>query len=85
MNLWEVYVNDLSELPEEKELALSIRTLNPGIYKYTYKRVKAQVSAAPDRYADRLQVRFGRGQLSDKQFSIKILEEVKFIPDKYLH
>lgn len=84
MSQWEVFVNDLSELPEDQDLALSVRTLNPGIYKYTYKRVLARVSAQADRYEDRLQVRFGRGQLANQVFSIKVLDDVKFIPDKYL-
>ena len=46
MNQWEVFVMDMSELAEGKDIELSIRTLNPGLQKYTYKRVKAQVSSA---------------------------------------
>lgn len=84
MNQWEVFVMDLSELAEGKDLELTIRTLNPGIHKYTYKRVKAKVSPALDKFEDRLQVRFGRGQLSDKKFSIQVLEEVQRTPAKYL-
>lgn len=84
MNQWEVFVMDLAELAEGKELELSIRTLNEGIHKYTYKRVKARVSADMAQFADRLQVRFGRGQLSDKRFSIQVIEEVPRIPARYL-
>jgi len=84
MNLWEVFVLDLGELPAGKDLELTIRTLNPGIHKYTYKRVKCEVSGELDQYEDRLQVRFGRGQLSDKRFSIRVIEEVPRIPAKYL-
>lgn len=76
MNKWEVFVNDLSELPEGEGLELTIRTLNDGMHKYTYKRVTAEVSNSPDQYPDSLQVRFGRGQLSDKKFSINILGEI---------
>ena len=35
MNQWEVFVNDVKELAEDTELELTIRTLNPGIHKYT--------------------------------------------------
>ncbi|MEW5891044.1 MAG: phenylphosphate carboxylase subunit gamma [Pseudomonadota bacterium] len=83
MNQWEVFVMDLAELAEGKELELTIRTLNPGIHKYTYKRVRARVSAALDRFPDRLQVRMGRGQLSDRKFSIEVLEEIRRLPAKY--
>lgn len=82
-NMWEVFVMDLSELAEGKEIELSIRTLNPGVHKYTYKRVLCQVSSRPDQYADSLQVRMGRGQLSPAKFSIKVIEEVRRLPAKY--
>lgn len=84
MNLWEVFVTDMSELVEDEELELTVRTLNPGIHKYTYKRVKAQIDSSLDAFADRLQVRFGRGQLSKKQFAINVTGEVQRFPDKYL-
>lgn len=83
MNKWEVFVMDMSELAEGKDLELSIRTLNAGLHKYTYKRVKCQVSAKQDKYPDSLQVRMGRGQLSPSKFSIKVLEEVERLPEKY--
>jgi phenylphosphate carboxylase gamma subunit len=82
-NMWEVFVMDMAELAEGKEIELSIRTLNPGKHKYTYKRVRCQVSSRQDQYADSLQVRMGRGQLSPAQFSIKVLEEVRRLPAKY--
>lgn len=84
MNQWEVFVMDLAELAEGKELELTIRTLNPGMHKYTYKRVRAQVSSTLEQFPDRLQVRMGRGQLSDRKFSIQVLEEVQRMPAKYL-
>lgn len=83
MNQWEVFVNDVKELAEDADLELTIRTLNPGIHKYTYKRVRAQVSSDLKRYADQLQVRLGRGQLSASRFSIKVLDEVQRLPEKY--
>lgn len=84
MNQWEVFVASDKELVEDAELELTVRTLNPGIHKYTYKRVRCQVSADLDKYPDRLQVRLGRGQLSPSRFSIKVLAEVERMPAKYL-
>jgi phenylphosphate carboxylase gamma subunit len=84
MNQWEVYVNDVKELTEDAEIELTIRTLNPGMHKFTYKRVKAQLSSDLKKHADQLQVRLGRGQLSNSRFSIKVLGEVQRMPAKYL-
>ncbi len=84
MNKWEVFVGDLSELAEGENLELTIRTLNDGFHKYTYKRVEAQVSPNLDQFTDSLQVRFGRGQLCDQRFSIQVNKEVQRFPDKYL-
>ncbi len=81
MNKWEVFVDDLSELSEGEGLELTIRTLNDGMHKYTYKRVTAEVSSSLEQYADSLQVRFGRGQLSDKKYSINILGEIDRFPN----
>lgn len=83
MNQWEVFVNDVKELAEDTELELTIRTLNPGIHKYTYKRAKVRVSAKADALPDGLQVRFGRGQLAPQRYSLKLLEEVERLPPKY--
>lgn len=84
MNQWEVFVMDVAELAEGTDLELTIRTLNPGVQKYTYKRVRAQVSSALDQFGDQLQVRLGRGQLSKARFSIKVIEEIQRCPAKYL-
>jgi len=84
MNQWEVFVMDVAELVEGTDLELTIRTLNPGVQKYTYMRVRAQVSTALDQFADQLQVRLGRGQLSKARFSIKVIEEIQRCPAKYL-
>jgi len=83
MNQWEVFVMDMAELAEGTDLELSIRTLNPGMHKYTYKHVKCQVSSNPEKLPDRLQVRMGRGQLSQARFSIKVIEEIQRMPAKY--
>lgn len=84
MNMWEVFVMDVAELAEGQDLELTIRTLNAGIHKYTYKRVKAQVSSDLKKFPDQLQVRLGRGQMSKSKFSIKVLGEVQRMPAKYL-
>lgn len=84
MNLWEVFVDSEKELLGDAELELTIRTLNPGIHKFTYKRVRAQLSSDLKKHADQLQVRLGRGQLSPSRFSIKVLGEIQRMPAKYL-
>lgn len=84
MNQWEVFVSSEKELVEDTDLELTIRTLNPGIHKYTYKRVRAQLSSDLKKHADQLQVRLGRGQLSQSRFSIKVMDEIRRLPAKYL-
>jgi phenylphosphate carboxylase gamma subunit len=76
MDEWEVFVGSLDDLAGDRELILSVRTLAPGRRKYTYRRVRARVSADPGRYPHRLRVRFGRGQPHGQPFSIEILEEL---------
>lgn len=83
MSQWEVFVSDLAELAEGRDLELTIRTLDPGIHKYTYKRAKVRVSKRTDELPDGLQVRFGRGQLAPQRFSIRVLEDVERMPAKY--
>lgn len=83
MNQWEIFVMALDELPEDRDLELSIRTLNDGLQKYTYKRVRAQVSRDAAQFPDRLQVRFGRGQLARESFSINVLDEIQRFPAKH--
>lgn len=83
MSQWEVFVNDLAELAEGRDLELTIRTLEPGIHKYTYKRAKVRVSPREGELPDGLQVRFGRGQLAPQRFSMRVLEEVQRLPARY--
>lgn len=83
MSQWEVFVADLNELPEGRDLELTIRTLDPGIHKFTYKRAKVRVSQDLSALPDKLQVRYGRGQLAPQKFSVKVLEEVERLPAKY--
>ncbi len=83
MSQWEVFVSDLSELPEGRDVELTIRTLEPGIHKYTYKRAKVRLSKSPGELPDQLQVRYGRGQLAPQRYSMRVLEEVQRLPAKY--
>ena len=83
MNQWEVFVNDIKELAEDADLELTIRTLNAGIHKYTYKRVRCQVSSDLKKHADQLQVRLGRGQLSASRFASKVLDGVQRLRETY--
>ncbi len=80
---YDTFVNNLSDLREDQEIAISVRDLTPGIYKYTCKHVKARVSSSPDKYPDGLAIRFGRGQLYNGCYSIQVLEELRRIPEKY--
>ena len=84
MNQWEVFVMVVAELAEGQDLELTIRTLNAGLHKYTYRRVKAQVSSDLKKFPAQLQVRLGRGQMSKSRFSIKVLGDVQRMPAKYL-
>ena len=84
MNQWEVYVNDVKELAEDSELELTIRTLNPGTHKFTYKRVRCQLSRDTKKHPDQPQARLARGPPRNARFSIKVLGEVQRMPAKYL-
>ncbi|MCK0510004.1 phenylphosphate carboxylase subunit gamma [Aromatoleum buckelii] len=82
-NKWEVFVMDLGELAEGKQLELTVRTLNDGLQKYTYQRAKVEVSSKLDQFPDSLQVRLGRGQLSPQRYSIRVIETVNRLPERY--
>lgn len=80
---YDVFVENLNKLPEGEELQLAIRDLSPGIHKYCYSNVKALVSPNAEKYEHKLQVRFGRGQTHSNPYSIKILEQVERIPERW--
>lgn len=82
-NKWEVFVMDLGELAEGKQLELTVRTLNDGLQKYTYQRAKVEVSSKLDQFPDSLQVRLGRGQLSPQRYSMRVIETVNRLPERY--
>jgi phenylphosphate carboxylase gamma subunit len=82
MARYDTFVNSLADLPEG-EATLLVRDLSPGKHKYCYKCVRALVSADPGRHPDQLAIRFARGQLHPRSYSLQILEEVPRIPAKY--
>lgn len=81
---YDVFVNSLADLPEEKEVQLAIRDLTAGTHKYCYQNVSALVSADHDKYEHKLQIRFGRGQVYENPYSIKIIKTVERIPERWL-
>ncbi len=81
---YDVFINSLADLPEGKEIKLSVRDLSPGLQKYAYKHVMAMVSPDADKYPEKLQVRFGRGQVHNQPYSIQVVKEVSIVPERYL-
>jgi phenylphosphate carboxylase gamma subunit len=81
---YDVYINSFEDLPEETEIKLSVRDLTPGKQRYAYKHVMAKVSADADKYPDKLQVRFGRGQVHSQPYSIQVIKDVSIIPERWL-
>jgi phenylphosphate carboxylase gamma subunit len=76
-------LNDLSDLVEGKDIELLIRDLTPGPRKYEGKFVRARVSSSTDEFADRLWMRFQKGQVHPEPWSIKVIEEIKKIPPEW--
>jgi phenylphosphate carboxylase gamma subunit len=81
---YDTYINSLADLPEGKEIKLSVRDLAPGKQRFAYKHVMAMVSADSEKYPDKMQVRFGRGQLHSEPYSIQVIKEVNIVPERYL-
>jgi len=77
---YDVYVGSLNELPEGKEIQLSLRDLNPGSHKYCYRNVLAMVSSNPETYQDKLLIRFVLGQAHSQPYSVKIIRDLEVIP-----
>lgn len=71
-------LTELSQVPEDQEMELIVRDLNPEDRRYKYRSTYAiaLVSKSESKYPDRLWVRLGRGQLQEKPWSIKIMKEV---------
>lgn len=66
------------ELPEGREIEVSIRDLTPGQHKYLGRNVKAVVSSSPDKLpdADVLWIRSGTGVLRYQPWAIKIITDL---------
>jgi len=71
-------LTDPATVPEDQELELIVRDLTPPDIRYKYRGsfVRCMLSKSESKYPDRLWIRLGRGQLQDKPWSIKILNEV---------
>ncbi|MDP2719844.1 MAG: phenylphosphate carboxylase subunit gamma [Dehalococcoidia bacterium] len=74
---YEIYVDNVAELPLDRETELEIRSLSPGKYKYEIKRVKAVLSASPKAsQGDLLKLRLSLGEATSKVLGIKIVKEL---------
>jgi len=77
-------LTDLDEVREDVEQKMLIRDLTPGRKKYRCEFVKALISKNPEKYPDRLWPRLGQGQWVGQPWSIKNVERVDKIPERYL-
>ena len=77
-------LTDPALMPEEQEMELIVRDLTPADKRYKYRSffAKAQVSKSESKHPDVLWIRLGRGQLQEKPWSIKILEEINKFPEE---
>ena len=72
-----VFVSDLSDLVEKKEVTVAVRDLTPGPRKYDCRIVKAVLSRSADLPGgDVLWVRSWTGVLHPNPWAIKVLAEV---------
>ena len=71
-------LSDPVAMPEDQQLELIVRDLTPADRRYKYRSffAQARISKSKTRYADRLWIRLGRGQLLEDPWSIEILEEI---------
>ncbi len=75
---YRIFVPDIKDLTENKEIKLTVKDLNPGRRKYTAHIVRAIVSSDPGTMPDGdiLQVRSWTGVLYPEPWAITILEEI---------
>jgi len=71
-------LTELSEFPEDKEMEIIVRDLNPEDRRYKYRSTFAivKISKSESKYPDRLWVRLGRGQLQEQPWSVQIIKEI---------
>ena len=71
-------LEDPAGMPDDQQLELIVRDLTPADRRNKYRSffAQARISKSATRYADRLWVRLGRGQLLKDPWSIEILEVI---------
>jgi hypothetical protein len=71
-------LEDPAGMAEDQQLELIVRDLTPADRRCKYRSffAQAKISKSKARYADRLWIRLGRGQLLEEPWSIEILEEI---------
>jgi hypothetical protein len=74
---------ELSEVRQGVEFEAVIRDLTPGREKYRCQYARVKMSADPDKYADRLWPRLGRGQWTGEPWSVEIVSLVEKIPAEW--
>jgi hypothetical protein len=77
------FLTDLEDVAQDAEHEMVIRDLTPGRAKYRCMYVMARVSADPDKYADRLWPRLGRGQWMGQPWSVEVVRPVEKIPEAW--
>lgn len=75
---YETYVDSLDQLQSGKELALEVRSLEPGKHKYEIKRVRGILAKEGESLTgtDVLKIRFSLGEPAPAVMAIKILKEL---------
>lgn len=76
---YDTYVlTDPALVSDDKEMEMILRDLTPSDRRYKYRSffVSAMVSRDEAKYPDKLWIRLGRGQLQEKPWSVKIVNEV---------
>ncbi len=75
---YDTFVGSLDDIPDYGEVELSVRSLEPGWYKYTSSFVRAIVARQEDRLpdGDLLAIRFLRGGRHGKTVRMRILEKL---------
>lgn len=74
---YEVFVEDVArDLPEGREIELTVKDLTPGPRKYDNRVVRAIVTRGGPADADRLSVRSWNGVAYSDRWAIRIVREV---------
>ncbi len=68
---------------QDEVTEIVIRDLSPGRRKYRAAYAEVRLSSDPDKYADRLWPRLGRGQWLGIPWSVEVIREVNKIPEAW--